>query len=87
MLEVMNALSSDKKEALFKLLKTIGIKRTEGEISNIASVVADEFINSDKSEYELYIKRLKAGGYDDLDAEITAFKKFYIEDTLKAIFQ
>ena len=32
-------------------------------------------------------KRLKAGGYDDLDAEITAFKKFYIEDMLKEIAQ
>ena len=65
----------------------MGIKATKGAISNIADRAADEFINGDKSEYELYIKRLKAGGYDDLDAEITAFKKLYIEDTLKEIAQ
>ncbi|MCH5209520.1 MAG: hypothetical protein J1F01_01015 [Oscillospiraceae bacterium] len=87
MLEVINAPLSEKNEVLFTLLEKMGIDGTKGGISNIASVVADEFINSDKSEYELYIKRLKAGGYDDLDAKITAFKKFYIEDTLKEIMQ
>ena len=86
-LNAMNASPSDMQEAFTIFFKKMGIKATKGAISNIADIAVDEFINGDKSEYELYKKRLKAGGYSDLDAETTAFKKFYIENTLKEILK